>query len=61
MTDLPEKTLIRPNEAAPFLGVSLSTVYRWCDCGELKAIKIRGTRRILRESILKHISDGNDE
>lgn len=61
MTDLPNKALLRPNEAAPFLRVSLATVYRWCDSGLLKAIKIRGTRRIFRESIIKRILDAQDE
>jgi len=37
--DLPEKSLLRPEEVAGFLSVSLRTVYRWYEMG-----LIQGTR-----------------
>jgi len=49
MTDLPAKSLLRPDEVAKFWSVSISTIYRWIDLGILPAIKKGGTLRILRE------------
>jgi excisionase family DNA binding protein len=51
-TDLPNKTLLTPKEAAAFLSVSLATVYRRIEFGELKIKKIGKVIRIYRESIL---------
>jgi len=61
MTGLPDKTLLLPMEVKAFLRVSLATVYRMCDEGELKALKIRGTRRIYRESVMEHVNNAVDE
>jgi excisionase family DNA binding protein len=47
------KMLYRPDEVKDIFQVSLSTIYRWCDEGLLEAVKIRGTRRVKRESIEK--------
>ena len=48
MTDLPAKSLLRPDEVAQFWRVSTKTIYRWIDMGILPAIKKGGTIRILR-------------
>jgi len=51
--DLPNKTLLRPDEVARFLRVGRSTVYRWCDEGILMACSpTTGTVRIFRLSVL---------
>jgi excisionase family DNA binding protein len=53
MTNLPEKELFRPSEAAKYFCVALSTVYSWIETGKLEAVKIGGkTVRIKRESLL---------
>jgi len=39
---VPNKILLRPNDVALFLGVSLKTVYRWYHLGEIKGTKITG-------------------
>lgn len=57
MTELPDKTLLRPDEVAPFLRVSLATVYRMKDEGELESKKIRGSVRITRESVLSYLKN----
>jgi excisionase family DNA binding protein len=57
--DLPHKTLLRPNDVASFLSVSLKTVYRWYRLGEIKGTKIKGSLRIYRNSVLQLV-DGNE-
>jgi excisionase family DNA binding protein len=56
MTDLPEKTLLRPDEVAAFWSVSVKTIYRWIDMGILEAVKKGGTVRIPREKAEKGVS-----
>lgn len=51
--DLPDKTLLRPNDVASFLSVSLKTVYRWHRLGTIRGIKVKGSLRIYRDSIVK--------
>ena len=53
MTDLPSKTLLRPDEVAAFWSVSVKTIYRWIDLGILKAVKKGGTVRVPREDAEK--------
>jgi excisionase family DNA binding protein len=53
--DLPDKTLLRPRDVAAFLSVSLKTVYRWYRQGSITGIKVRGSLRIYRGSIVKLI------
>ncbi len=56
MSTLPDKALLRPDEVAIYFSVSVSTIYRWIDTGELDAVKIgRGSVRIPRESVDKTI------
>jgi excisionase family DNA binding protein len=57
--DLPHKTLLRPDEVAIFLSVSLKTVYRWYRAGLIDGTKVKRSLRIYRDSILKLMSDGN--
>ena len=44
--------LLTPEEAAKFLKLSLVTIYKLCNSGELPAIKIGGSWRIKKEGIL---------
>lgn len=53
MNDLPEKTLLRPDEAAEFFRISLRTIYRWIDEGLLVAYKPGRGIRVSRDSILE--------
>jgi excisionase family DNA binding protein len=56
--DLPRKTLLRPDEVAIFLSVSLKTVYRWYRSGLIEGTKVKRSLRIYRDSVLRLI-DGN--
>lgn len=56
LPDLPEKTYLTPGEVARFFTVSKSTIYLWCETGELESIKIGGVLRILRLSVIKKIN-----
>jgi len=56
MTDLPNKSLLRPDEVAKYLSVSVKTVYRWIDMGRIEGVKVAGGLvRIPREAIDKAI------
>jgi excisionase family DNA binding protein len=55
--DLPDKTLLRVNDVARFLGVSLKTIYRWYHLGEIRGAKIKGSLRIYRASIVQLLGD----
>lgn len=56
MTELPNKSLLRPDEVAALWSVSVRTVYRWIDLGILEAVKKGGTVRVPREKAEKGIS-----
>lgn len=59
--DLPEKTLLRPDEVAAFCSVSVSTVYRWFECGKVDGIKIsKKAIRIYRASVVGLAEFGKD-
>lgn len=45
-----------PRELMAFLGVSRSSVYRWLRSGQLKSVKLGGSRRISRSDIEDFIS-----
>jgi excisionase family DNA binding protein len=47
MTDLPNKTLLRPDEVAAYLSVSVKTLYGWIATGKIDAVRI-GPSRLLR-------------
>ena len=53
MTELPPKSLLRPDEVAKIWKVSTKTIYRWIDIGILEAVKKGGTLRITREEAEK--------
>jgi len=55
--DIPEKSLLRPDEVAQIFQCSKNTVYRWVDEGKIKGINpTGGMLRITRESIVVFIS-----
>ena len=52
MAKLPDKDLLRPDEVAAYLSLSVKTIYRWIDEGKLEAIKVgEKTLRIPHEAI----------
>jgi excisionase family DNA binding protein len=52
--DLPNKTLLRPDEVAIFFSVSVKTVYGWVEIGKLEVSRASGkSLRIYRDSVLK--------
>jgi excisionase family DNA binding protein len=54
MSDLPNKSLLRPDEVAKHYSVSVKTVRGWIASGKLEARKIAGgLLRIPRESLPK--------
>jgi excisionase family DNA binding protein len=55
--DLPDKTLLRPEEVALFLSVSSKTVYRWYRSGVIEGTKVKRSLRIYRDSILRLVDD----
>ncbi|MGD0663725.1 MAG: helix-turn-helix domain-containing protein [Syntrophorhabdales bacterium] len=55
--DLPHKTLLRPDEVARFLSVSLKTVYRLYHSGLIEGVKANGSLRIYRDSLLKLVDE----
>lgn len=53
---------IRPGEAARLLGVSLTTISRYVDAGQLQAQRLpSGQRRILRASVEQLQRKGRDD
>jgi excisionase family DNA binding protein len=50
---LPDKTLLRPDEVAEFLSVSVKTVYRWYHAGVIDGTKFQRSLRIYRESVVR--------
>jgi len=53
MPDLPDKSLLRPDEVAKFWSVSVKTIYRWIDLGILPGVKKGGAVRVPREDAEK--------
>jgi excisionase family DNA binding protein len=58
MTTLPDRQYLKTREVAQYFGVCVRTVERWADKGDLVAMKINGSMRINRESVLKIESIG---
>jgi excisionase family DNA binding protein len=54
---LPQKTLLRPDEVALFLSVSLKTIYRWHDIGVIEGTRLRRVLRIYRDSVVKWVEE----
>jgi excisionase family DNA binding protein len=54
MNELPNKSLLRPDEVAAYYSVSVKTVRGWIATGKLEAIKIAGgLLRIKRDAVEK--------
>jgi excisionase family DNA binding protein len=53
--DVPGGMLLKPVELAVFLGVSAKTVYRWCDMGLMESVKLNGSVRVLRNSVISFL------
>jgi len=49
---LPSKELLLPIEVAEYFSVTTRTIYDWCKSGRLESVKIGGTIRVKRESVL---------
>lgn len=47
MSELPNKALLRPDEVAKYLSLSVKTIYGWIAEGKLDAVKV-GPFRVLR-------------
>jgi len=63
MTDLREKQLFSPDEAAEFLGVHVQTIRGYIRTGKLPALRLAGERalRIKREDLLALLEPYNPE
>jgi excisionase family DNA binding protein len=59
--DLPQKSLLRPEEVAGFLSVSLRTVYRWYEMGLIQGTRLNRSVRIFRESVIKQVREKKNE
>jgi excisionase family DNA binding protein len=60
--DLPNKSLLRPDEVATFMRVCVKTVYRWCELGKLQGVNLGKTLRIYRKSVIELLEkSGTDE
>lgn len=53
ITDLP--LVLNTKEVAEILGVSMGTVYRILDSGELKSVRVRHQYRISRDALLAYL------
>ena len=52
----PDAILLRPEEAAHALGIGRAKVYVLIATGELRSVKIGGSRRIPRTAVLDYIA-----
>lgn len=57
MKELPDKDLLRPDEVAKYLSLSVRTIYGWIDMGKIDVVKVGpfGTLRIKKETLQKMI------
>jgi excisionase family DNA binding protein len=57
MTALPDKELLRPDEVAKYLSLSVKTIYGWIAEGKLDAVKVGPFQvlRIPREGVINLI------
>ena len=60
MIDLPEKKLMRVDEAAKYLDVHPRTIRRWIEHGILEAEKLAGSIRISRVAIVEFRTKGRE-
>lgn len=54
-SDLPNKTLLRPEEVASFLRLSRQSVHRLYESGEIEGIKAGKPLRLFRESVIMYM------
>jgi len=54
MLELPNKPNLKIRTVAEFMDVDIKTVKNWIKKDLLESIKIGGTVRVLRESVLRH-------
>jgi excisionase family DNA binding protein len=59
--DLPQKTLLRPDEVADFLRLSRQSVHRLYESGEIEGIKTGKPLRLFRESVIMYMKKKNTE
>jgi excisionase family DNA binding protein len=60
--DLPEKTLLRPDEVALFFRVDVRTVRRWIELGRLTVKQLgKKNTRIYRDSVIRLARADNDQ
>jgi excisionase family DNA binding protein len=57
VSDLPNRTLITPKEAADFLRCTQKKVYYLVQFSDLDGVKIRGSLRIKRDSLIRMLGD----
>lgn len=57
--DLPEKTLLTPEETARFFSVSKQTIYNWCEAEAIQWCKPNGILRIFRQSAIELLNNKN--
>ncbi len=57
--DVPNRKLLKPVEVAGYLGVSAKTIYRWCDMGLIESVKLNGSVRVLRASVVTFLRKGD--
>ena len=55
LDDAPNKNLLKPVEVAALLRVSAKTIYRWCDMGLMESVKLNGSVRVLRNSVISFL------
>ena len=58
MSTLPDNPYLRPKTVAEYLNVSTRTIERWVAKGYLLSVRVGGTIRISRESIIKKEVEG---
>ncbi len=57
--DLPDRTLITPKEAANFLRCSEKKIYYLVQFSDLDGIKVRGSLRIKRDSLIRMLDEAS--
>jgi excisionase family DNA binding protein len=57
VSDLPNRTLITPKEAADFLRCTQKKVYYLVQFSDLDGVKIRGSLRIKRDSLIRMLGE----
>ena len=56
-----EEELLKPEQVAEILNVSMTSVYRWLNTGELKGIRVGKLWRVRKSDLQKIIQQGKEE